>query len=145
VVRKKPDIMPAFTQLYLSSERGISFKAPHPVVCVGRRVRRNGRVAMNVAAQMQLPDIEEVKQPAMLERLTAEAAGGDTRNWEAGGQSNFMIAAARLGLRVASAANVGQDVYGTFLRDILQVTTPLFGLGIHVRRHLGAVFWDQAV
>ena len=32
-----------------------------------------------------------------------------------------MIAAARLGLSVASAANVGQDVYGDFLRKILQV------------------------
>jgi sugar/nucleoside kinase (ribokinase family) len=72
---------------------------------------------------VQLPDIEDVKRPEMLERLTADAARGDTLNWEAGAQSNFMIAAARLGLRVASAANVGQDVYGTFLRTILQVYT----------------------
>ncbi len=57
----------------------------------------------------------------MLERLTAEAGCGDTKNWEAGGQSNFMIAASRLGLRVASTANLGQDVYGDFMRSILQV------------------------
>ena len=73
---------------------------------------------------VQLPDIEEVKRPEMLDRLTAQAADGDTVNWEAGAQSNFMIAAARLGLRVASAANVGQDVYGPFLRTILQVRAP---------------------
>lgn len=63
----------------------------------------------------------------MLERLTAEAAEGDTQNWEAGAQSNFMIAAARLGLRVASAANVGPDVYGNFLRGILHVRTHPLG------------------
>lgn len=57
----------------------------------------------------------------MLEKLTRDAANRGTETWEAGAQSNFMIAAARLGLRVASAANLGQDVYGDFLREILRV------------------------
>ena len=57
----------------------------------------------------------------MLERLTRQAAEEGQENWEAGAQSNFMIAAARLGLRVASAANLGQDVYGSFLTSILKV------------------------
>lgn len=70
---------------------------------------------------MQLPSLEEVKRPELLEELTKDAAQKGTENWEAGAQSNFMIAAARLGLSVASAANVGQDVYGDFLRKILQV------------------------
>ena len=57
----------------------------------------------------------------MLSELTEQHARGDSSNWEAGGQSNFMITASRLGLRVASAANVGDDVYGTFLIDVLRV------------------------
>ena len=71
---------------------------------------------------LQLPPVEEVKRPERLRQLTEEAAKGDTSNWEAGAQSNFMIAAARLGLRVASAANIGQDVYGDFLATILEVS-----------------------
>lgn len=70
---------------------------------------------------MQLPPVEEVKRPELLERLTEDAAGGGTGNWEAGAQSNFMIAAARLGLRVASAANIGSDVYGDWLQRVLKV------------------------
>ena len=73
---------------------------------------------------LQLPPVEEVKRPERLRQLTEEAAQGDTSNWEAGAQSNFMIAAARLGLRVASAANIGQDVYGDFLATILKVSLP---------------------
>ncbi len=57
----------------------------------------------------------------MLQKLTRKAAQEGQENWEAGAQSNFMIAAARLGLRVASAANLGQDVYGDFLTNILKV------------------------
>lgn len=70
---------------------------------------------------VQLPPIEEVKRPELLESLTQESVDGDKGNWEAGAQSNFMIAAGRLGLKVASAANIGQDVYGQFLTDILKV------------------------
>ena len=70
---------------------------------------------------MQLPPLQKVKQPEMLAKLTREAAQRGQENWEAGAQSNFMIAAARLGLRVASAANLGQDVYGDFLTSILKV------------------------
>ena len=71
---------------------------------------------------IQLPSLQEVKQPEMLEKLTRQAAKEGQENWEAGAQSNFMIAAARLGLRVASAANLGQDVYGNFLTSILKVS-----------------------
>lgn len=74
---------------------------------------------------IQLPPLEEVKRPEMLEKLTVDAANNGQSGWEAGAQSNFMIAAARLGLRVASAANLGQDVYGDFLRDILKASLSL--------------------
>lgn len=70
---------------------------------------------------LQLPSLADVKRPELLQKLTVDAANGDTSSWEAGAQSNFMIAASRLGLRVGSAANLGQDVYGTFLSKILQV------------------------
>ena len=73
------------------------------------------------AAVLQLPTLEEVKTPEMLEKLTTDAAAGGQEGWEAGAQSNFMIAAARLGLRVASVANLGQDVYGDFLKAVLKV------------------------
>ena len=38
-----------------------------------------------------------------------------------GGTCNFMIAAARLGLRVGSVAHIGGDVYGRYIHDVLQV------------------------
>ena len=71
---------------------------------------------------MQLPPLADSKTPSLLRQLTADAAVGGTSAWEAGAQSNFMITASRLGLRVASAANVGRDVYGDFLTGILKVS-----------------------
>lgn len=70
---------------------------------------------------LQLPPFEEVKRPELLEQLTRETVDGDQSGWEAGAQSNFMIAAGRLGMRVRSAANIGNDAYGQFLTDILKV------------------------
>lgn len=45
------------------------------------------------------------------------------------GNCNFLIAAARLGLRAECAGHVGEDVYGEFLRDVLALEgVPLRGL-----------------
>lgn len=41
--------------------------------------------------------------------------------WEVGASCNFMIAASRLGLRVGAVGHVGDDVYGDFMRRVLQV------------------------
>ena len=38
-----------------------------------------------------------------------------------GASCNFMIAAARLGLQVGAVGHVGDDVYGDFMRRIMQV------------------------
>ncbi|GIL69748.1 hypothetical protein Vretimale_10235 [Volvox reticuliferus] len=40
--------------------------------------------------------------------------------WEVGGNCNFMVAAARLGLQVASVGHIGSDVYGEFMDLELQ-------------------------
>lgn len=38
-----------------------------------------------------------------------------------GGNCNFMIAAARLGMRVGSVGHIGPDTYGRYIADVLQV------------------------
>ncbi|XP_073153690.1 uncharacterized protein [Henckelia pumila] len=43
----------------------------------------------------------------------------DKRYWEAGGNCNVAVAAARLGLQVVSIGHVGDEIYGRFLLDVL--------------------------
>lgn len=43
----------------------------------------------------------------------------DKRYWEAGGNCNVAIAAARLGLQVVSIGHVGDEIFGRFLLDVL--------------------------
>ena len=52
---------------------------------------------------------------------------------QVGGASNFMIAAARLGQRVASVGQLGEDVYGAFFRRVMQVPA-----AAHLWRRLSA-------
>lgn len=40
--------------------------------------------------------------------------------WEAGGNSNFAIAAARLGLQCAALGHIGYEKYGSFLHEVLE-------------------------
>ncbi|KAH7424127.1 hypothetical protein KP509_12G091300 [Ceratopteris richardii] len=40
--------------------------------------------------------------------------------WEAGGNSNFAIAAARLGMRCAALGHIGDEKYGKFLHEVLE-------------------------
>ena len=67
----------------------------------------------------QLPPVEEIKTRQHLAELTKQAK--DTSLWEVGANCNVLIAAARLGLRPASIGNLGDDVYGRFLLDALEV------------------------
>ena len=60
-----------------------------------------------------------MKSESLLRSLMQRAPARES--WEVGGNCNFMIAAARLGMHVAAVGNLGVDVYGRFLRDILQV------------------------
>lgn len=71
------------------------------------------------AAGRQLPPVAEVKSESLLRHLMQRPSAEDT--WEVGGNCNILIAAARLGLQVASCGNLGDDIYGRFLRSILQV------------------------
>ncbi|CAK7346461.1 unnamed protein product [Dovyalis caffra] len=44
----------------------------------------------------------------------------DKKYWEAGGNCNIAIAAARLGLHCATIGHVGDEIYGQFLLDVLR-------------------------
>lgn len=66
-----------------------------------------------------LPPPDETSRRALLEQLTADPP--PTTAWEVGGNTNTLIAASRLGLKVASVGHVGRDVYGKFLSDVLKV------------------------
>lgn len=65
-----------------------------------------------------LPPVDESSRRDLLSRLTADPP--PTSSWEVGGNTNTLIAASRLGLRVASVGHVGQDVYGNFLANVLE-------------------------
>lgn len=68
---------------------------------------------------MQMPPPAEVKSESLLRSLMQRPPARES--WEVGGNCNFMIAAARLGLQVAALGNLGGDVYGRFLRDVVKV------------------------
>ncbi len=68
---------------------------------------------------LQMPPIEEVKTSEYLRQLTVQTHSREF--WEVGASCNFLIAAARMGLNTAAVANLGEDVYGQFLLDVLKV------------------------
>lgn len=71
-----------------------------------------------------LPSTEESSRRKLLQQLTASPP--DRTAWEVGGNTNFMIAAARLGMQVAPIGHLGLDEYGQFIKDVLQVQSPHF-------------------
>ena len=71
----------------------------------------------------QMPAVQELKTPGYLRRLQQQ--GTDQSLWEVGASCNFLIAAARLGMHTAAVANLGEDAYGKYLLDILQVSATL--------------------
>ncbi|XP_062149449.1 fructokinase-1 [Alnus glutinosa] len=54
---------------------------------------------------------------AFMDRLSASPP--DKQYWEAGGNCNVAIAAARMGLRCVAIGHVGNEIYGQFLLDVL--------------------------
>lgn len=89
-----------------------------------------GNLCVDVVIPMDtLPEPDLEVRRALLERLTQSPS--DQSNWEVGGNCNFIIAGARLGMRVASVGHIGNDVYGKFLEDVLQVR----GFGSACFRH----------
>ncbi|KAJ7972695.1 fructokinase-1 [Quillaja saponaria] len=72
-------------------------------------------IVLNVP-QLPPPSLEERK--AYMEHLSASPP--DKQYWEAGGNCNVAIAAARMGLSCMAIGHVGNEIYGKFLLDVLQ-------------------------
>ena len=81
-----------------------------------------GNLCLDIVVSVpELPPSSDESRRQLLKALTA--APPPKTAWEVGGNTNFMIAAARLGLKVASIGHVGPDQYGEYVRHILQVTS----------------------
>ncbi|KAL6217487.1 hypothetical protein ACLB2K_010704 [Fragaria x ananassa] len=66
----------------------------------------------------QLPPPDADRRKAYMDRLSASPP--DKKYWEAGGNCNVTIAAARLGLHCTAIGHVGDEMYGQFLLDVLR-------------------------
>lgn len=67
----------------------------------------------------ELPAQDRQSKERLLSSLTAGPTSRHAR--QVGGSTNFMIAAARLGLDVCCCGHVGDDDHGKYLLDCLQV------------------------
>ena len=65
-----------------------------------------------------LPKADPGERAKLLKNLTDRPPSTDA--WEVGGNTNTLIAAARLGMKAAAVGQVGKDVYGGFLVDVLK-------------------------
>ena len=85
-----------------------------------------GNICLDIFSEVPvLPSSDLEVRRRLLDELTRSPPGEES--WEVGGNCNFMIAAARLGLSVGSLGHVGNDVYGQYVDRILQVCA-LFAL-----------------
>ncbi|KAG2425649.1 hypothetical protein HXX76_013494 [Chlamydomonas incerta] len=66
----------------------------------------------------ELPPPDRELRRQLLDTLTASPP--PRSSWEVGGNCNFMVAAARLGLATASVGHIGTDVYGNFMDEVLR-------------------------
>ena len=79
-----------------------------------------GNICLDVFVEVSdLPSHDVDVRRRLLDDLTRSPPGEES--WEVGGNCNFMIAAARLGMSVGSLGHVGNDVYGQYVDRILQV------------------------
>lgn len=86
----------------------------------------------------ELPSTELKSRQKLLSDLTA--APPSRTAWEVGGNTNFMIAAARLGMQVAPVGHLGPDEYGQYIKDVLQKE------GVHeVRPLVGVEHLDESL
>ncbi|KAK7277563.1 hypothetical protein RJT34_22578 [Clitoria ternatea] len=65
----------------------------------------------------QLPPPSPLQRRAFMDRLALSPP--HKKYWEAGGNCNMAIAAARLGLNCISIGHVGKEIYGKFLSEVL--------------------------
>lgn len=91
-----------------------------------------GNLCLDIfVAVPELPSTEVRSRQKLLSQLTASPPSRAA--WEVGGNTNFMIAAARLGMQVAPVGHLGPDEYGQYIKDVLQregvhEVRPLIGL-----------------
>ncbi|GAA0140239.1 hypothetical protein LIER_01623 [Lithospermum erythrorhizon] len=65
----------------------------------------------------KLPPTSLIQRKAYMDQLAKSPP--DKKYWEAGGNCNMAIAAARLGLRCVTIGHVGNEIYGKFIEDVL--------------------------
>lgn len=71
-----------------------------------------------VVSMDELPEEDEALRKRVLNELLASPP--PKSQWEVGGNTNTLIAASRLGMRVAAIGHIGNDIYGDFLEDVLE-------------------------
>ncbi|GLI62546.1 hypothetical protein VaNZ11_005210 [Volvox africanus] len=78
-----------------------------------------GNLCVDAVLPMEeLPPADRGIRRQLLDTLTRSPP--DRSSWEVGGNCNFMVAASRLGLQVASVGHIGTDIYGEFMDEVLR-------------------------
>ncbi|MFS7975248.1 putative fructokinase [Helianthus anomalus] len=78
-----------------------------------------GNLCVDVVLSVdKLPPLGFDERKAYMEHLAKTPP--DKKYWEAGGNCNMAIAAARLGLRCNTIGHIGNEIYGKFLLDVLR-------------------------
>lgn len=87
----------------------------------------------NLCVDIVVP-VDELPPPDVeaRERLLQELASSNPSRdlWEVGGTTNFLISAARLGMKAASIGHANDDQYGEFLENVLKVAPMLALLAV---------------
>ena len=85
----------------------------------------------------ELPPNDRAARQQLLQQLSADPP--PQTQWELGGSCNFAIASSRLGMRTGVVGHVGNDVYGSYMEDVLQVrpspSMPMSPLGSFIPGH----------
>ncbi|XP_062080722.1 fructokinase-1 [Humulus lupulus] len=99
------------TSVHDANSKGVALKAVD--------VSTLGNLCVDVVLNVPtLPPANKEDRKAYMDRLAASEP--DKRFWEAGGNCNVAIAAARLGLNCVAIGHVGNEIYGRFLLDVLR-------------------------
>eukprot|EP00891_Asterochloris_glomerata_P001702 jgi/Astpho2/1702/fgenesh1_pg.00032_%23_41_t len=78
-----------------------------------------GNLCVDIVLEVpELPSPDVDQRRLLLRQLTASAPPREV--WEVGANANTIIAALRLGLNVVAAGHLGLDIYGNFMREVLQ-------------------------
>ncbi|KAK7345807.1 hypothetical protein VNO77_16418 [Canavalia gladiata] len=125
----KPKPKPSFIFFSLNRPnvfacKGIEFAVPTPsphsidVAAKNVDVATLSNLCVDIVLNVpQLPPPSPIQRKAFMDRLARSPP--NKKYWEAGGNCNMAIAAARLGLNCISIGHVGNEIYGKFLSDVL--------------------------